>query len=613
MVKVNLENPFLTRPKNVKIGRSYWQAQSKAPTILKQKDSWVKQRNDRKDRELKAFRKYLRTEGARALNKEVKDYLTTSNDNTWTSANRNPKNQHLQARVTKGAKAHASWEKEHPTLTKWGNVLGAAPFAVAAAPLAATAGSGIVALADAAAATSIGQGVTNFLAPIAGTSIGGASIPQWLDTGLTSAFGAHGIQTTIDKGEISPTTALEIAPLGRLAKPIYNTGKVVDRAVRYVSPSYDLYRSIGETPIIKKAFPIKSLYRADVYRGGKIRNPRNISLTTDPKYASQYGEVSPYIFESSSVAKAKEPLMGYSDPVNNDMFIYHNTKDVPGANAIIGHDLVTGEFPYNSKGTEIISLSPNNIYPKRLKPSTIEWKDAARTPQITADNAANITPEQWTIAQDLAIAKGDMNEAQRLRDLHFMIKAPNTFASINGKPLQLYHGTNNDFNAFDLSKYGSTDGGTFGRGVYTTPVQEYAQLYGKNNMPLYMKLDNPRDYREYSIGDLIAEKLAFGEDFSTGNGIDGVIGRPSWKGFKGLKEYVSHNPKNIKSSKAVTYDNKGVRIPLGKRDNFKLNDIRYGLIPFGVGLTGYGLFNNKKALGGSIPFYNPKRIYKNKI
>ena len=36
------------------------------------------------------------------------------------------------------------------------------------------------------------------------------------------------------------------------------------------------------------------------------------------------------------------------------------------------------------------------------------------------------TPEQWTAAQDAAIARGDMAEAQRLRDLHFNINAPNT-------------------------------------------------------------------------------------------------------------------------------------------------------------------------------------------
>lgn len=137
MVKVNLENPFLARPKSVKIGRSYWQAQSKAPTILKQKNTWVKQQNNKN---YKAFRHYLQTEGARALNREVKDYLTTSNDNTWTSANRNPKNSHLQARVTKGAKANALWEKEHPVLNTVGSIAGAAPLMAAAYPLGAVAG-----------------------------------------------------------------------------------------------------------------------------------------------------------------------------------------------------------------------------------------------------------------------------------------------------------------------------------------------------------------------------------------------------------------------------------------------------------------------------------------
>lgn len=233
-----------------------------------------------------------------------------------------------------------------------------------------------------------------------------------------------------------------------------------------------------------------------------------------------------------------------------------------------------------------------NVISPQDKPSTISWEEAVKSPQITPENAASMTPEQWTIAQDAAIARGDIAEAQRLRDLHFQVSAPNTVTSVNGQPLQLYHGTNNTFNAFDLSKYGKTDAGTFGRGVYTTPVKEYAELYGENNMPLYMKLDNPRDYRNYSIGDLIAEKIAFGDDFATGIGIDGVIGRPSWKGFKGLEEYVSHNPKNIKSSFPITYDDKGVRIPLGERDNFNINDIRYGLIPFGTGLTGYGLYNN---------------------
>jgi hypothetical protein len=208
------------------LGRRYWQAQSNAPTILEKKNTWVKQQKVIKDRKDKALRNYLQTEGARAaLNKEVKDYLTTSNDNTWTTSNRNPKNPHLQDRVTKGAKSHALWEKEHPVLSTWGNVLGAVPFAVALAPLAAAAGSGIAALAGAAAATSAGQAITAGLAPLAtaaSTSVAGAPLYTWADVGLSSLFGAHGVQTAINEGGISPTTALERATLGRLAKPMFN-------------------------------------------------------------------------------------------------------------------------------------------------------------------------------------------------------------------------------------------------------------------------------------------------------------------------------------------------------------------------------------------------------
>jgi hypothetical protein len=58
-------------------------------------------------------------------------------------------------------------------------------------------------------------------------------------------------------------------------------------------------------------------------------------------------------------------------------------------------------------------------------------------------------------------------------------------------------------------------------------------------------------------------------------------------------EYTFFDPKQYKLADAITYDNNGVRIPLGKRDNFNINDIRYGLLPFGIGLTGYGLYKRK--------------------
>ena len=104
------------------------------------------------------------------------------------------------------------------------------------APLATAAGSGIAALGDAAAATSAGQAITAGLTPLvtaASTNIAGAPLYTWADAGLSSVFGAHGIQTAIDEGGISPTTALEIAPLGRLAKPIFNKAATAIENYRY--------------------------------------------------------------------------------------------------------------------------------------------------------------------------------------------------------------------------------------------------------------------------------------------------------------------------------------------------------------------------------------------
>ena len=64
----------------------------------------------------------------------------------------------------------------------------------------------------------------------------------------------------------------------------------------------------------------------------------------------------------------------------------------------------------------------------------------------------------------------------------------------------------------------------------------------------------------------------------------------------------------MKLADAVTYDDKGIRIPLGERDNFNSNDIRYALMPFIIGGTGYGIYNRaKKRNGGSINIAPSKR------
>ena len=42
----------------------------------------------------------------------------------------------------------------------------------------------------------------------------------------------------------------------------------------------------------------------------------------------------------------------------------------------------------------------------------------------------------------------------------------------------------------------------------------------------------------------------------------------------------------------ITYDDAGNLIPLSKRFNWNIDDIRYGLVPVAAGGIGCGLYNN---------------------
>lgn len=65
--------------------------------------------------------------------------------------------------------------------------------------------------------------------------------------------------------------------------------------------------------------------------------------------------------------------------------------------------------------------------------------------------------------------------------------------------------------------------------------------------------------------------------------------------------YAVNNPNNLKLYNAVTYDDAGNIIPLSKRDNFNIKDMRYGIIPFltiGTALSNYSNeFKNGKSSG----------------
>lgn len=254
--------------------------------------------------------------------------------------------------------------------------------------------------------------------------------------------------------------------------------------------------------------------------------------------------------------------------------------------------------------------------------------------QITAENAASITPEQWTAAQDAAVARGDMAEAQRLRDLHFKIHA-NPVLTQEGN-MRLTHATKNKFNIFDLDKAGSGSGNISNTEgvIHLSPYDESALDVFKtksleernkyNLMHLYVHNPNPVNVDLKDFIKTFNNKNAFKKLRDAGDGIiargespykiynDKVAEYEAKKAAGKLSMwdikpesptdfmeesvvdgYTINKPEYIKSADAVTYDDNGVRIPLGLRDNFKMNDIRFSwLAPFmGLGTLG-ALYNN---------------------
>jgi hypothetical protein len=69
----------------------------------------------------------------------------------------------------------------------------------------------------------------------------------------------------------------------------------------------------------------------------------------------------------------------------------------------------------------------------------------------------------------------------------------NSKASNNGEPIILYHGTNENFNSFDIDKigYGSGNYGHYGYGFYFSDDIREAQHYGSNVIKAYLKISNP--------------------------------------------------------------------------------------------------------------------------
>ena len=109
--------------------------------------------------------------------------------------------------------------------------------------------SGIKTAGDAVAATAAGQRLTSGLNFIS-KAVGNSKAWPWTDAGLTSVFGAHGIDKVI-RGDIHNVgdvvdTGLDLLPLSQLAKPVVSTAS-------RVAANAELYRATRK-PMIPEGF-----------------------------------------------------------------------------------------------------------------------------------------------------------------------------------------------------------------------------------------------------------------------------------------------------------------------------------------------------------------------
>lgn len=254
-----------------------------------------------------------------------------------------------------------------------------------------------------------------------------------------------------------------------------------------------------------------------------------------------------------------------------------------------------------------------------MTPSVKKASDVANKTnkiKITAENAAKITDSQWDDAYNAAIANNDLAEAQRLRDLHFKAKAPNTkVVDSNGNPIKTYHGNmtgDSHYRSTGVNPYSTARSSLRSSGYFSSSSEKIADSYrftpDAKIHQVYLNYEDPliidaKGAHYSTIGtDHVANKA-----FSQGS--DGVIiknvedagmGKISGPvvGEARIADDFISTAGRAKSSDAVTkrvdiFTGEDIIIPLSERDNFSNPDIRYSwLLPIGL-TTAFGFSANQ--------------------
>jgi len=213
-----------------------------------------------------------------------------------------------------------------------------------------------------------------------------------------------------------------------------------------------------------------------------------------------------------------------------------------------------------------------------------------------------------------AVNSGDMETAQKMVDEKAKELGARVFP--NGKLINYYHGTNENFTSFDIEK---AKHGVYGFGFYFSPMRSKAENYTSKDGRLisaYIFTDKLATHDDYTLKaedvkkvlndfgvpideqeqlwhgyESIEEWLKDDSDRIALQEIEKRIYRNSdasvkeilnafrtvfgYDGIQANNETILFDNKLIKSAEPVTYDDEGNVIPLSKRFNTENEDIRY--------------------------------------
>jgi len=157
-----------------------------------------------------------------------------------------------------------------------------------------------------------------------------------------------------------------------------------------------------------------------------------------------------------------------------------------------------------------------------------------------------------------SIESGDMETAQR------MVDAAAKEAGYNVGPV--YHATDSDFTVFDKNRIGQNYTPHYGEGFYFATRPMFAQQHGKKMTGNFLNIQNPIKYTLQLEEDRKKANKTISE-YVQGMGHDAIQ--------VGDSEHVVFSSSQIKSADPVTRDDQGQPIPLSKRFDASIGDIRY--------------------------------------